>query len=97
MESERTNKDFMVIRTNLKLTDPCLGNEEVSVLIVLTGSLVHATFSPADFILPLETRFYKNLSGVLTKELVRIKSRTTINLGSILNLCYYDNERSIQV
>lgn len=86
----------MVIPTTLKLTDLCLGNGEVSVPIVLTGTLVHATSKPGDLILPIETRIYKDISGVFTKELVRIKSRITICLRSILNICYYDSERSIQ-
>jgi hypothetical protein len=85
----------MVIPTTLKLTDPCLGNGEVSVPIVLTGTLLHATFKPGDLSLSIETRINKDISGVLTKELVRIKSRITIYLGSILNICYCDNERSI--
>jgi hypothetical protein len=96
MESQRTNKAVMVIPTTLKLTDPCLGNGEVSVPIVLTGTLVHATFKPGDLSLPIETRLYNDISGVLTKDLVRIKSRTTIHLGSIPNICYYDSGRSIQ-
>jgi hypothetical protein len=86
----------MVIQTTLKLTEPCLGNGEVSVPIVLTGTLVHATLKPGDLNLPIETRIYKDISGVLTKELVRIKSRITIYRVSILNICSHDSELSIQ-
>jgi hypothetical protein len=67
--------------TTLKLTDPCLRNGEVSVLVVRTGALVHANSEQEDLSLLVGTRMYKEIFGVLATELVRTKSRTIIYVG----------------